>query len=121
MSERGSSDDKAGADMTQDRLRLATGFAASERPGIVDQFGALDARLRSFDSDSVDMELSVKERDGADQHVTLEIWIAGRERLVSTSSRADMRAALQEVRDDAIRQIGDDADRQVSGRHRVRR
>lgn len=95
------------ADAALDQLRLATGFAMSERERIVDQFSPLAARLRSVDRDALDMELSVKERDGADQRVTLELWMAGRGRLVATSSRADMTSALQEVRDDMVRLLND--------------
>ncbi len=101
-------------------FRLGTGFQMSEREEIVAQFAPLGARLRSFDADTVDMELSVKERDGADQHVTLEIWVAGRERLVSMSSRGDLRAALQEVRDDSVRQLNDSVTRDERERHAPR-
>ncbi len=117
MDGQGSSRDAIEASARLDQLRLATGFAMSEREDIVEQFAPLGARLRSFDQDAVDMELSVKERDGADQHVTLEIWIAGRERLVSTSSRAELRAALQEVRDDSVRQLNDEITRREGARH----
>jgi ribosome-associated translation inhibitor RaiA len=90
---------------TLDALRLGTGFSADERDAIVDQFAPLGNRIRSLRS--VDMELSVKERDGAGQRVTLELWAAGRTRMVATSERADMDAALQEVRDDMVRQVND--------------
>lgn len=117
MNGRGPTPDDNGAGTYMDRLRLATGFAMSEREDIVAQFAPLGARLRSFDDDAIDMELSVKERGGADQRVTLEVWIAGRERLVSTSSRADLRGALQEVRDDTVRQLDDDVTRTERSRH----
>ncbi len=113
----GSDTDQVGADPHLERLRLATGFAMAERDGIVAQFAPLGARLRTFAPEAIDMELSVKERDGADQRVTLEVWIAGRERLVATSARADLRAALQEVRDDGIRQLNDDVTRHEDTRH----
>lgn len=117
MNGQGSTPGDAGTATNLDRLRLATGFAMSEREDIVAQFAPLGARLRSFDDDAIDMELSVKERDGADQRVTLEVWIAGRERLVSTSARADLRSALQEVRDDTVRQLNDDVTRSERSRH----
>lgn len=116
MHGRRATDRETRADGRLDRLRLATGFATSEREEIVAQFAPLGARLRSFDDDAIDMELSVKERDGADQRVTLEVWIAGRPRLVSTSSRRDLRAALQEVRDDSVRQIEDGTTREEGSR-----
>jgi hypothetical protein len=97
----------AGTHEALDRLRLGTGIAMSERDQIISQFAPLGARLRSVEPDSIDMELSVKERDGADQRVTLELWMAGRDRLVSTSSRSDVTSALQEVRDDMVRLLND--------------
>lgn len=120
MSSPDTTPDEPGAHDRLDALRLATGFAQSERDAILAQFAPLAARLKSFDRDAVDMELSVKERDGADQRVTLEIWIAGRARLVATSSRADLRAALQEVRDDSVRQLNDDVTRTERSRHESR-
>lgn len=88
-----------------DKLRIETGFRADEHARIIEQFAPLGARLRSFDAEAVDMELSVKERDGADQQVTLELWAPHVARMVATSSRPDMEAALQEVRDDLVRQV----------------
>lgn len=88
-----------------DKLRIETGFKANEHAWVIDQFGALGTRLRSFDAESVDMELSVKERGGADQQVTLELWAPGVPHMVATSSRDELGAALQEVRDDLVRQV----------------
>jgi ribosome-associated translation inhibitor RaiA len=88
-------------------LRLGNGFTPDERAGIVDGWSSLDARLRSFDAGSVDMELSVKERDEASQRTVLEASIAGWPRMVATSDAPDMTHALHEVRDDLIRQLTD--------------
>lgn len=70
------------------RLHLATGFLSSERDWIVHRLAALGSRLRSFPDTQVDLEISLKERNGAGQQVTLECWISRTPRLhiVSTSS-----------------------------------
>jgi hypothetical protein len=57
------------------RLHLATGFLSSERDWIVRRLAALGPRLRSFPDTQVELEISLKERRGADQRVTLECWI----------------------------------------------
>jgi hypothetical protein len=44
--------------------------------------------------------LTVKERDAPGQRTMLETWIAGTERVVATSTRDDLAAALLEVRRD---------------------
>ncbi|GAB3480102.1 HPF/RaiA family ribosome-associated protein [Amycolatopsis cihanbeyliensis] len=91
------------------RLRLATGFLGSERDWIVQRLAALGPRLRSFADGQVDLEISLKDRDGVDQRVTLECWIRRTPRLhlVSTSSAGELAVALNEVRNALIRQIDD--------------
>jgi len=74
---------------------------------IVDRWSKLDARLRSFDAGTVSIQLFVKERDTKSQHLTLDVKIDGHNPLVATSSIADFDHALNEVRDDMIRQITD--------------
>ena len=90
-------------------LQLANGISADEFEGVAATLGQLDERLRSFEAGTVELQLSVKEHDTPSQHTTLEAWISGhpRLRLVTTSSRTDLDAALVEVRDDMIRQITD--------------
>jgi hypothetical protein len=104
------------------RLHLATGFLVSERDWIVRRLAALGSRLRSFPDTQVELEISVKERRGAGQRVTLECWISRTPRLhlVSTSSARELATAVGEVRDDLIRQV-DDAKTRIETRSRLRR
>lgn len=88
-------------------LRVANGVTAEERDRIVGSWGRLDSRLRSFEAGTVELQLSVKERDTPSQRTTLEAWIAGQPRLVATSGRANLDEAMTEVREDLIRQITD--------------
>lgn len=88
-------------------LRLGNGLGRDERAPIVAGWSSLDRRLRSFRAGTVEMELSVKDRDEAGQRTVLEAWIAGQSRLVATSNEADLAEALVEVRDDLIRQLTD--------------
>jgi ribosome-associated translation inhibitor RaiA len=91
------------------RLHLATGFLESERDWIVRRLAALGPRLRSFREIQVDLEISLKDRRGAGQQVTLECWIRRTPsmHLVATSSVHDLSAALNDVRNGLIRQIDD--------------
>jgi ribosome-associated translation inhibitor RaiA len=106
-----------------DRLRLSTGFLASERAWIVRRLGALGARLRSFADTEIDLEISLKDRHGADRRVTLECWISRTPRLhlVSTSTAPELATAVNEVRDSLIRQVDDAKTRTEPGSNRVRR
>jgi ribosome-associated translation inhibitor RaiA len=93
----------------RDQLRVGAGFPAHDRAAVVDRLSALDPRLQGHPAEAVELELSVKDRDGRDPRVTLGCRIAGRPRLVATSSHRDRTAALVEVRDNLRRQL-DDAD-----------
>jgi hypothetical protein len=106
-----------------ERLHLATGFLASERDWVVRRLGALGSRLRSFPDTEIDLEISLKDRHGTDRRVTLECWISRTPRLhlVSTSTAKELAAALNEVRDDLIRQVDDAKTRTEPGHNRVRR
>ena len=74
---------------------------------LVDHWAKLDSRLRSFDAGTVSMELFVKDRDSKSQHVTLDLKIDRHDPLVATSSNTDLDQALNEVRDEMIRQLTD--------------
>jgi ribosome-associated translation inhibitor RaiA len=102
-------------------LRLGGGFRADERGRILDHLGNLDHRLRSFRSDAVDLELAVKERDTPSQRTTLAADISGWPRLVATSTETSLTKALNEVRDDLIRQITDAKNRTEPRQNRHRR
>lgn len=88
-------------------LRLEGDLGPADRDQIVERFGKLDQRLRSYGADKVELQLTMKERDTASQRTTLEAWVAGQPRLVSTSHEAGYDQALNEVRDDMIRLVSD--------------
>ncbi|GAB2577372.1 hypothetical protein Aab01nite_11770 [Paractinoplanes abujensis] len=88
-------------------LRAGAGFSQGDLNWIAEQFGTLDARLAAFHADSTELEVSVKDREARGQKVTLECWIAGRQKIVTTSTEEDLRAALNDVRDDLRRKLND--------------
>ncbi len=93
-------------------LRVGHGFSQSDRNWIAEQFVTLDARLASFHADTTELEVSVKDREARGQKVTLECWIAGRQKIVTTSSEEDLNAALHDVRDDLRRRLNDSKTKQ---------
>jgi ribosome-associated translation inhibitor RaiA len=88
-------------------LRVGGGFSQGDRNWIVEQFATLDGRLASFTADTTELEVSVKDRDALGQKVTLECWIAGRQKIVTTSTEEDLHAAIHDVRDDMRRRLND--------------
>lgn len=101
-----------------ERLRIATGFAQDERDWITERFGSLFRRLRGHRPEAIDMELSIKDRDTAEQRATLELWVAGWPRLVATSRKTDVSASMTEVRDDMIRQVDDTKEKREPQKNR---
>jgi ribosome-associated translation inhibitor RaiA len=93
-------------------LRVGAGFSQGDLNWIVEQFATLDARLASFHNDTTEIEVSVKDRAARGQKVTLECWIAGRQKIVTTSSEDDLHDALNDVRDDLRRRLNDSKSKQ---------
>lgn len=86
-------------------LRLGRGFAADERPDIVQLFRKLDSHLAGDPADTVVLELHQKDPDQRGSKITLECQVTGVPMLVATSEKENRREALQEVRDDLVRQL----------------
>ena len=102
----------------RDRLRILPQFRPDEYEKYADiLFGRLERRLQRWDPASVELELSVKERDTDSQRVALECWVPGLPKIVGTSKDPELDKAVVEVRDDVWRQI----DRQVNKRQTLRR
>jgi hypothetical protein len=95
----------------EEHLRLGAGFAAADRPRILEALSALAPHLSGWEHDQVDLEVSLKDAEGPDRKVTLQAWLAGRAHLVATSHEPDLDHALAEVRRDLIRQIEDERSR----------
>ena len=93
-----------------DQLALGSGFSPSDRDMVVDRLQQLNRRLRHFPANGAWLELRAKDREATTQKVTLTADLKGFPRFVCTSEDADLRAALADVRDDMIRQIGDAVD-----------
>jgi len=95
------------ANIVSANLRLEHGVAPAEFDHVVETFAKLDHRLRSFDGQTIELRLHVKERDTPSQHTTLEAHVASHPRFIATSSRTEFDQALAEVRDDMVRQLTD--------------
>ena len=90
-----------------DALRVHGQLETHEVIDLVAHWAKLDQRLQSFRDRSIDLDLRVNERDTPSQHITLEVQIGGLKPLVATSSASSLKRALNEVRDEMIRQLTD--------------
>jgi ribosome-associated translation inhibitor RaiA len=102
-----------------ERLRLGTGFGLDDRPWVVKALSGLVPHLSGWRSEKVDLEISVKERDGRDQRITLEAFLGGWSPLVATASDNDLDHAIADVRKELIRQIEDEKSRRDPSHHRA--
>ncbi len=97
------------------QLALGNGFEESERDRIVERLSKLNRRLKRFPADATHLELQVKERNNSGQTVTFIAQLPGYSQLVATSTEANLRDALMDVREDMWRQIDDAVTRRTEG------
>jgi hypothetical protein len=94
-------------DILAERLRLSGGFSAEDRDHVLDLLAPLGKRLARWRPEDVDLELTIKNRGNLGQKVTLEAWLPRWPSLVASSAGRDLDRALINVRQEMIRQIGD--------------
>jgi len=94
-----------GAPILAARLRLGDGFGAEERGHLLEVLSALDRHLRRWPSEEITVQVSVSDRGGPEQKVTLEARLPGSPALLAAAAGPDLGRALIDVRRDLIRQI----------------
>jgi hypothetical protein len=106
------------AEILEQQLRLGAGFGPADRDRVLDILSSLGRHLAHWKPERVDLEISVKDRSGVEQKVTLEAWLPGWPALVATSGGRELDHALVEVRKEMIRQIEDEKAKR--GPHKIR-
>ncbi|MDT7715629.1 MAG: hypothetical protein QOH09_1621 [Pseudonocardiales bacterium] len=94
-------------DVLDQAVRLGAGFKDGERPWVLEALSALVPHLARWDPDDVDVEISVKDRDGKEQHVTLRADLPGYSPVVAVAADRNLDRALAEAKRELIRQIED--------------
>jgi ribosome-associated translation inhibitor RaiA len=89
-------------------LRLGAGFQDDDRPWLLDALSALSTHLARWDPSEVEAEISVKDRDGKEQQVTLRLALPGYPPLVAKVVDRNLVAAIAEVKRQVIRQVEDE-------------
>lgn len=106
-------------DIVDTSLRLGHGFRADERDHVVETLSRLDDPLQSFGPERTQLDIFVKERGEPTQLMTLEAKLGALPLIIATSREENFDTALNEVRDDLLRQVSD-AKRRVD-EHNVHR
>ena len=89
---------------TVEDIRFGGGVGESDRVLVAETMQEIIGRLGQL-REQADAELSVKDRDSADPRTTLEVTVHGLPKVVATSAEPELRDALNEVSDVAVRQL----------------
>ena len=95
------------SDVLDDVLRLGAGFADDDRRWVLDALESLVPHLARWDSAKVDVEISVKDRGGKEQQVTLLADLPGYPPVVAKSANQQLDRAIAEAKRELVRQIED--------------
>ncbi|MDV7084043.1 hypothetical protein [Rhodococcus opacus] len=100
-------DDKRRDVLDEHTLRMGAGFKEKDRAHVREVLSALAPHLGRWDPSDVDVEISVKDRGGKEQRVTLRTTLPGLPPLVATATDPHLDQALGAAKHELIRQIED--------------
>lgn len=89
-------------------LVLSGGLSEADRPLVRDRLSTLEKHLSRWDPASVTVEVSVKNRGGREQQVTLRADLPGYPPLAAKVVDPDLDTALASARRELIRQVEDE-------------
>jgi ribosome-associated translation inhibitor RaiA len=93
-------------------IHVGAGFTEREHPHVLETLSTLGPHLGRWNPDDVDVEVSVHDRGGKEQRVTLRTTLPGFPPLVANAADQDLTRALGEAKRELISQI----DRHLSER-----
>ena len=99
------SDDEQRIMFRDNVIRVGAGFVAKERPLVLDSLAALAPHLGRWDPHDVDIDVSLQDRGGNEQRVTLRTRLPGLAPLVAVAENQDVTRALGEAKRELIRQL----------------
>jgi ribosome-associated translation inhibitor RaiA len=86
-------------------LHVGAGFKEKERSHVVETLSTLGPRLGRWDPDDMEVEVSLQDRGGKEQRVTLRASLPGLPPLAAVADNPDLTRALCEAKRELIRQI----------------
>ena len=86
-------------------IHVGAGFVERERAHVVDMLSALGPHLGRWDPSDVDLEVSLQDRGGKEQRVTLRTILPGRQPLTAVAENPNINHALSEAKRELIRQL----------------
>ena len=86
-------------------LHMGAGFVAKERPHVLQALATLEPHLGRWDPYDISLEVSLQDRGGKEQRVTLRTSLPGREPLVAVAENPDITRAICDAKRELIRQL----------------
>src|SRR6201996_8898763 len=86
-------------------IRIGAGFAAKEHPHVVETLSTLGPHLGRWGSRGVNVDVSLQDRGGKEQRVTLRTCLPSLTPLVAVAENPDITHALGDARRELIRQL----------------
>jgi hypothetical protein len=98
-------DSQQGNGLRENIIKVGVGFVANERSHLVEILSTLGPHLGKWDPSNIDLEVSLHDRGGKEQRVTLRTILPGRSPLIAIAENPDIDCALSEVKRELIRQL----------------
>ena len=90
----------------EDVLHVGAGFKDKERPHVLETLSTLVPHLLGrWNPRDIDVEVSLQDRGGKEQRVTLRTSLPGRAPLVAVAENSDITRALCDAKRELIRQL----------------
>lgn len=86
-------------------IHVGAGFAAKERPYVMEALSTLAPHLGRWDPRNVDVEVTAQDRGGNEQRVTLRVMLPGLPQLIAVAENPDINRALTDAKRELIRQL----------------
>ena len=100
------SDDEQRDTFGENVLHFGAGFKEKERPHVLETLSTLGPHLLGrWDPRDIDVEVSLQDRGGKEQRVTLRTSLPGHAPLVAVAENPDITHALSEAKRELIRQL----------------
>ena len=98
-------DDQQQKAFRENVIHVGSGFVAKEHPHVLDALATLAPHLGRWDPSQVDIEVTLQDRGGKQQRVTLRTSLPGRPQLVAVAENPDLTRALHDAKRELIGQL----------------
>jgi hypothetical protein len=99
------SDGQQPNELSESAIHLGAGFTAEERPHVVATLAPLGPHLGQWGSRGVRVEVTLQNRGGKEQRVTLRTTLPGLNPVVAVANDVDVTRALHDATRELIRQL----------------